>query len=66
MVNIAIKFLSVVAGIWAAFASYPYINTHVVALLAVLAAVAVGVLVGAAVYYLLTWVLNGFELPPKA
>jgi phage shock protein PspC (stress-responsive transcriptional regulator) len=58
MVSIAIKLLSVVAGIWAAFASYPYLNLHVVAILAVVAAIAVGILSGVLVWYLLSWIFG--------
>lgn len=58
MIGLAIKILSVVAGIWAAFASYPYLNQHVVALLAVVAAIAVGILAGAVVLYVLTWIFG--------
>lgn len=58
MVGLAIKVLSVVAGIWAAFASYPYLNAHVVALLAFLAAIAVGILVGAVTWYILNWIFS--------
>lgn len=63
MVSVAIKILSVIAGIWAAFASYPYLNAHVVALLAFFGAIAVGILAGAALYYVLTWIFGEFKLP---
>lgn len=64
MVGIAIKILSVVAGIWAAFASYPYLNLHVVALLAFLAAIAVGILAGAVVWYILNWMFGSVPNRP--
>lgn len=65
MVGVAIKILAVVGGIWAAFASYPELNLHVVALLAFFAAIAVGILVGAVVYYVLTWIFNEFNTRPR-
>ena len=58
MVSIAIKILSVIVGIWAAFASYPWLNLHVVAVLALFGAVAVGILAGAAFYAVCNWVLG--------
>lgn len=64
MVEIAIKILAVVAGVWAAFASYPYLNLHVVAFLAVLAAIAVGILVGAVVWYVLNWIFGSISGRP--
>lgn len=65
MVGIAIKILSVVGGIWAAFASYPYLNAHVVALLAFLAAIAVGILAGAIVWYVLNWLFGAVDTRPR-
>lgn len=65
MVSIAIKVLAVIGGIWAAFASYPYLNAHVVALLAFLGAIAVGVLAGAALWYALTWIFSGIDTNPR-
>lgn len=65
MIDIAIKILSIVAGIWAAFASYPYLNAHVVALLAFFAAIAVGILVGAAVLWVLTWIFGQANTRPR-
>ena len=58
MVDIAIKILSVVGGIWAAFASYPYLNKYVLAVLAFVAAIAVGILSGAVVWYILSWIFG--------
>jgi len=58
MVELAIKILSVLAGIYAAFASYPQLNLHLLALLALLGAIAIGIIVGAVVYYILSWLLS--------
>lgn len=58
MIGIAIKLLAIVAGIWAGFASYPYLNIHVVALLAFIAAIAVGILAGAVAWYVLNWIFS--------
>lgn len=59
MVSIAIKILSVVGGIWAAFASYPYLKLHVViAVLAFFAAIAIGILSGAVIWYILSWIFG--------
>jgi hypothetical protein len=66
MVSIAIKILAVVGGIWAAFVSYPYLNQHVVALLAFVAAIAVGILAGAIVWYVLNWIFTGVTGRPQA
>lgn len=57
MVNVAIKVLSVIAGIWCAFASYPWLNLHVMAVPALLGAVAVGILAGAAFYAGANWIM---------
>lgn len=65
MISIAIKLLSIVAGVWAAFASYPYLDLHVVALLAFVAAIAVGILAGAVVYYVLNWLFNEVSGRPR-
>lgn len=65
MVGVAIKVLAVVAGIWAAFASYPYLNLHVVALLAFFAAIAVGILTGAVVWYVLNWIFGEVSTRPR-
>lgn len=65
MVEIAIKLLALVAGIWAAFASYPYLNLHVVALLAFVAAIAVGILTGVAVLYVLSWIFGKITNTPR-
>lgn len=64
MVGLAIKILAVVGGIWAAFASYPTINAHVIAPLALIAAIAVGILAGAVVWYVLSWIFGGTEPRP--
>lgn len=65
MVGIAIKILAVVGGIWAAFASYPTLNLHVVAPLALVAAIAVGILVGALVWWVLTWIFGEVTHRPR-
>lgn len=64
MVGVAIKILSVVGGIWAAFASYPYLNTHVIALLAFFAAIAIGILSGAVIWYILSWIFGEVSKRP--
>lgn len=58
MISIAIKILAIVTGIWSAFASYGYLNLHLVALLAFIAAIAVGVLAGAVAWYILEWIFT--------
>ena len=58
MVELAIKILSVIAGLVAAFASYPWFTTFVMAFIAFLGAIAIGIIVGALVYYLLGWLLS--------
>lgn len=65
MVDLAIKILAVIAGIWAAFASYPELNAHVLAVLALLGAVAVGILAGYLVYLILSWLFGGLNLRPR-
>lgn len=57
MVSLAIKVLSVIAGIIAGVASYPYLNKYVIALLAFVGAIAVGIIAGALFYTAAKWVL---------
>ena len=61
MVDLAIKVLAVIGGIVAGFASYPYLNGYVLALLAFLGAVAVGIIAGALIYYALNWLLASIK-----
>lgn len=65
MIDLAIKILAVVGGIWAAFASYPYLNDHVFLILAIVGAAALGVLAGALIYMVLIWVFGGLNLRPR-
>ena len=61
MVDAAIKILGVVGGLVAGVASYPYINQYVFALVAFFGAVAVGILAGAVIMWLLTLVFAEFN-----
>lgn len=63
MVDLAIKILSVLAGIWAAFASYPWLSENLVDVLALIGAIAVGVLAGALFYALANWVFANLKTP---
>lgn len=58
MVNLAITVLSVLAGIWAAVASYSELNEHLLAVLALIGCVAVGIIVGALFYAVATWLFG--------
>ena len=58
MVGLAIKILAVIAGIVAAFASYPWFTAYVIGIIAFFGALATGIIVGAFVYYVLEWLIN--------
>lgn len=62
MVEVAVKIISVLVGVWAAFASYPELNEHLLALLALVGATAVGILAGALTNYVLNWMFGEVKL----
>jgi len=61
MVDFAIKILAIIGGIIAGFMAYDEFNVRIIALLAFFGAVAVGIIAGVLLYYVLNWLLSSIR-----